>query len=240
MEALSDLFGFLAGVPAVAGLILMGLTIFLTSDWRLALTALLVQYILVGLALTRTIQTEVAIVKILAGVLVVFILYLTGRRIQETSEPPQAEREVPRFLGLPLGWMAGPLGLPLRLLTSLLVALALIQLFNDPRLSPSTLAVLFGAGGQGISPDIAFVACWLGGMGMVGLLLSGDPLRVAPAVFTILAGFDLVYAGLEPSLAIAGFFGALILLAALAFSYLTTVQGLGTRPPGPDEQEAEL
>jgi hypothetical protein len=240
MEAFSDLFAFLAGVPAVAGLILTGLAIFLTSDWRLALTALLVQYILVGLALTRSIQAEVAIVKILAGVLVVFILYLTGRRIQEAGERPQAERETPRFLGLPVGWTAGPLGLPLRLLTGLLVTLALIRLFNDPGLSPSTLPILFEVGGLGISPDIAFVACWLGSMGMVGLILSGDPLRVAPALFTILAGFDLVYAGLEPSLAIVGFFGALTLLAALAFSYLATVQGLGASPAGVDEEEAEL
>jgi hypothetical protein len=240
MEPFTEVFSFMAGTPAVAGLILTGLTIYLTSDWRLSLTALLVQYILVGLALTRAVQAEVAVVKILVGVLTVFILYLTARRVHEMREPQQAKREASRFLRLNVGWAAGPLGLPLRLLALLLVALALIRLFNDPRLSLSALATLFGADGPGVSADIAFAALWLAGMGLVGLALSGDPLRVAPAVLTFLAGFDLVFAGLEPSLAVVGFFGALILLAALAFSYLATVQALGAHPAGPDEEEAKL
>ena len=239
MQESSDFFAFMSGVPAVAGLILTGLTIFLTSDWRLSLTALLIQYVLIGLALTRFVQAEVAIVKILIGVLSVFILYLTARRVQEMSESQQAERGTPRFFGLHVGWAAGPLGLPLRLLVILLVTLGLVRLFNGPRTSLSALPALFAVESLGVSPDIVFVAFWLGSMGMVGLVLSDEPLRVAPALLTILAGFDLGYASLEPSLAIVGFFGALTLLAALAFSYLAIAQGLSTSPAGPDEEEAE-
>ena len=47
MEAFSDTFLSIAGVPAIVGLILTAAAIFLTSDWRLSLTALLVQYVLV-------------------------------------------------------------------------------------------------------------------------------------------------------------------------------------------------
>jgi hypothetical protein len=73
-------------------------------------------------------------------------------------------------------------------------------------------------------------------MGLLGLVLSGDPLRVAPAALTILAGFDLAYAGLDQNLAVAGFFGALTLLAALGFSYLILVPAFRTSQAGPDNR----
>jgi hypothetical protein len=227
MEAFSDLFAFLAGVPAMAGLVLTALIMFLTSDWRLSLTALLVQYIFVGLALTRFIQAEVALVKILVGVLAVSILYLTARRVQEEAGSQQTVETSSRLLGLSIRWGAGPLGLPLRLLTVVLLTLGLVRLFTGYRfpLAPA---------------DISFVVFWMGGLGIMGLALSGDPLRVATAMLTILAGFDLVFAALEPSLTIAGFWGALTLMAALAFSYLAMAHALNVNQVDVDEEEMEL
>ena len=211
----------------MVGLILTAATIFLTSDWRLSLAGLLAQYVLLGLALTRSIQAEVAIVKILVGVLVVVILYLSGRQAYEARDNIQRVekgRAGPRLsLGLHVEWGAGPLGLPLRMLTTLLVALAVIRFVDEF----SLLLPVLRAENATIPPDMAIVAFWLGGMGLVGLVLSGDPLRVAAALLTILAGFDLIYAGVEPSLAVVGFLSALTLLAALAFSYLAVVHSLG-------------
>jgi hypothetical protein len=246
MEPSVNVLSFMAGIPAIAGLILTATVIFLTADWRLSLTGLLVQYVLIGLVLTRSIPVEVAIVKVLVGALVVPILYLGARQVQETrdirqidkvrqtdvgseadltrlAEPGPAGERHSRVLGLQVSWAAGPLGLPLRLLTILLVALAVIRLFD----TYSSLLIGAEAANPLIPPDIAFVAFWLGAIGLVGLVLSADPLRVAPALLTILAAFDLVYASVEPNLAIAGLLAALTLLAALAFSYLIVVQGLG-------------
>jgi hypothetical protein len=225
MEAIPETLTFIAGVPAILGLLLTAAAIFLTSDWRLSLTALLVQYVLVGLTLTRFVQAEVAIVKILVGVLAVSILYLSARRIQDVGDSQEATADGLQFLGLHLGWRTGPLGLPLRILTLTMVALAAIRFFDDYR---SLLPVL-AADNSTVPPDIAFVSMWLAAMGLIGLVLSGDPLRVAPAVLTILTAFDLVYAGLEPNLAIVGFVAALTLMAALAFAYLIAVQGLRAR-----------
>ena len=225
MEAIPETLTFIAGVPAILGLLLTGAAIFLTSDWRMSLTALLVQYVLVGLTLTRFVQAEMAIVKILVGVLAVSILYLSARRIQDARDSQEATTDGLQFFGLHLGWRTGPLGLPLRILTLIMVALAAIHFFDDYR---SLLPVL-AADNSVVPPDIAFVSMWLAAMGLIGLVLSGDPLRVAPAVLTILTAFDLVYAGLEPSLAIVGFVAALTLMAALAFAYLIAVQGLRAR-----------
>jgi hypothetical protein len=91
-----------------------------------------------------------------------------------------------------------------------------------------------------VSADIAFAAIWLASMGILGLVLGGGPLRVAPAVLTILTGFDLLYATLEPSLAAVGLMGALTLLSALAFSYLALVQAANLDPKKPDEEATEL
>lgn len=225
MEAFANIFAVLAGTPAVVGLFLTALIIFLTSDWRLSLTALLVQYILIGLLLTRFIQPEVALVKILVGVLVVPILYLSARQMQQPGGADATEESGPQFLGLQLGWDAGPLGFPLRFLAVLLVALVLVRLLSVYRLPM-------------VSSNVALVTLWLGSMGLIGLVLSGGPLRVALALMTILAGFDLVYSILEPSLAIVGFYGALTLLAALAFSYLAASQALGSSAKPSDDEAA--
>ncbi len=224
MDTISDILSSMAGLPSLIGLILTAAIMFLAADWRLSLAALLVQYILVGMALSPSIQQEVVIVKILAGVLAVVILYLSARLIPQAPEPETAAEGTRHFLRLHIDWAAGPLGLPLRFLAVLLVALGVFRLFQSyqPTLVPTNLA---------------FAACWMGGMGLLGLVLSGDPLRVAPAALTILAGFDLAYAGLDQNLAVAGFFGALTLLAALAFSYLVLMPAPGPEQAGPGGKE---
>jgi hypothetical protein len=224
MEPFADLLNYLAGTPALIGPILAALIIFLTADWRLALGALFAQYVLVGLALTRYIRPEVAVVKVLVGVVVVLILYLTARRLQDIMRPLAGEGDPPRFPSFQTGWRGGAMGIALRFLCVLLVGLVLVRLFQDYQLTVVPL-------------EIALVACWLGAMGMMGLILGGDPLRVALALFTILTGFDLVYAAFEPSLAIAGFFSAFTLSAALAFSYLAIMHGLHVTGAGSEQVE---
>jgi hypothetical protein len=103
-----------------------------------------------------------------------------------------------------------------------LVTLAVIRFFDEYRM---LLPVLPGENPT-IPADVAFVSLWLGSIGLIGLVLSEKPLRVAPAIFTLLAAFDLIYSGLEPDLAVVGVLGALTLLSALAFSYLVTIGGL--------------
>lgn len=229
MEAIAAIFTFLAGTPALVGLILTAVTIFLTSDWRLAFTALLVQYLLIGITLTRFVPLEVSLVKILVGVLVVSMLYLSARHIQEVQGRQHSETAGVEFLGVHLAWGGGPLGFPLRLLVVLLATLVMVRFFGDYL----SLLPLLDSEALTFPPDVAFVSFWLGIMGLLGLVLSGDPLRVAPALFTVMAAFDLVYTGLEPNLAAVGLLGALLLLAALAFSYLAIVRGLGAEvnPP---------
>jgi hypothetical protein len=235
MDALGDLFTFLGGTPAVVGLFLTSATIFVTSSWRLSLGTLLVQYLLLGLTLSRFLQPELSIVRVLVGILVVPILYLTAQRLHEARDPEQTTQGQIRFLGQSVGWDAGPLGLPLRLFTVLLVALAFVSFLPQYQASLSGLVV----DGPAPPSDVIVVSFWLVLVGVVGLVLSGDALRVAPALLTVLAGFELVYAGLQTNPAVVGLLGTLTLLAALAFSYLAAVQGLGRAPAAAQEEATD-
>ncbi len=214
MEANSQVLTHLTGLPLIVGFFLAGAIAFLTSDWRLSLTALLVQYLLVGAALASAIRTEVAIVKILVGVLVVSILYITARRTQDAQRPLAPAQADVRVLGMEFRLGAGPLGLPVRFLVVILAVLAILRLFEGYDL-------------PFIDTATALAAAWLALLGLIGLTLSDHPMRTATALFTILAGFDLVYAQLETSLAAVGFWGALLILTALGFAYLAIAQALG-------------
>jgi hypothetical protein len=214
MEPANEVLAFAAGIPAIVGLLLASALVFLTANWRISLATLFFQYLLIGVALTRFVQLEVALLKVLVGGVAVPILYLTARRIHEERVFQLGREQNVPFAGSRLGWDAGPLGLPLRIFVLLLIALAVIQIFAAYSLPL-------------VPADMALVTVWLAGMGLGGLLISSDPLRVAPSLLTILAGFDLVYSIVEPSLAVVGFVGALTILAALAFSYLALVHGLG-------------
>jgi hypothetical protein len=228
MTWLADLVAFLAGAPAIIGPALTALVIFLTTDWRVMLLSLLFQYILAGLSLTASasLPAELALAKIVAGALAVLILFLSALRRDRAPQPDKDAQESLRFLGLRVGWLAEPLGLPLRVLAVLLVILALVRLFGGSGVGEG-LAVGDVVEPAGITAGgVVLVAGWLGALGFMGLVLSRDPLRVAVSVLTILTGFDLVYSALETSLAVAGGYSALTLVAALGFSYLIVFETL--------------
>lgn len=229
MQTFAEAFDFLAGLPSIIGPVLAATILVLATNWRWSITALLVQYALVALALSHSVRPEVAVIKGLVGVLVVMILYVSARAIPEPTQTQGREfgarslleEDGRRVFRLSVGWLSGPLGLPLRILAVLLMALGVVHVlgqYNSPL----------------VTRELAFVACWLGGMGVLGLVLSSNTLRVALSVLTILSGFDLVYAALEPSLTMVGFWSAFMLLASLAFSYVIVVEGAVV----PEEKES--
>jgi hypothetical protein len=224
MDALSDLLGFVAGVPAIVGLVLATMLIFLTSNWRLALTALLIQYLLVAAVLSRSIEAELVIVKILTGILAVAILYMSAQSAEDA--PGLASRKDAgtfQFLGLRLGWSTGPLGLPVRIFVALAISLTIFRFYDQF----GALLPVLGSEAPAITPDVVLVVFLLVATGLVGLVIGAEPLRVAPALLTILSGFDLAYTHLDSRLPVVGAYGAVILLVSLAFSYLILGRGNG-------------
>ncbi|HIE37932.1 MAG TPA: hypothetical protein EYP77_02500 [Anaerolineae bacterium] len=200
-----DRFSFLAAAPSIAGLFVALGMLLLTRRWQVHVLGMLILYFFVALLHTRVIRPEVALVKALIGWLICLALYVTGRyvdrrrgegREEGATEPSRIRRLPPLAADTPLR--------SLILLTILVIAYAGSVYFPLPQV-----------------PGHVGLACYLLGVG--GLFLVGmaeDPLRAGLGLLAFLAGFDLFFGALEPSLAVVGLLGASGFLIALAATFL--------------------
>lgn len=190
---------FFTTTPAIIGLAITASLIVVTRDWRLSLAALSAQYVLAGLLLTRLIQPQLAVIKVLIGALVCIILYLTARLTpsQRGSETVRSSRAEFSF----------------RLLVTLFVGLVVYSWSKRYPLPE-------------VPPDIGFACYWLASLGLLTLMLTEEPLKVGMGLFTLITGFETFYSALEPSLSVAGFLGIANLLIALAIAYLAAASPL--------------
>jgi len=186
---------FLTTTPAIVGLVITASLIVVLRDWRFALAALSVQYVLVGLLLTRLIQPRVAVTKVLIGALVCVVLYLTARLVSDKGEGSSRG-------GASLADFA------FRLLAALLVGLAVYSLSKRYPLPE-------------VPSDIGLACYWLASLGLLVLMLTEEPLKAGMGLLTLVTGFELFYSALERSLSVAGFLGIANFLIALAIAYLT-------------------
>ena len=210
---------FLTTTPAIVGLIITASLIVVIRDWRFSLAALLGQYVLVGLLLTRLIQPQVALTKVLIGDLVCVVLYLTARLVSASSEAPPLEREDGNFPLKVGGDRGGATGTSLpdfafRLLAALFVGVAVYSLSMRYPLPEVPL-------------NISFACYWLASLGLLVLVLTDEPLKAGMGLLTVITGFELFFSLLERSLSVVGFLGIVNFLIALAVAYLapSTVSG---------------
>lgn len=202
---------FLTTTPAIAGLVITASLIVVIRDWRFSLAALSVQYVLVGLLLTRLIQPQVALTKVLIGALVCIVLYLTARLVSASGEGPALEQEAAEDNRSPLRAVIGGASLAdfaFRLLATLFVGLAVYTLSKRHPLPE-------------VPSDIGFACYWLASLGLLVLMLTDEPLKAGMGLLTLITGFELFYSALERSLSVAGFLGIANFLIALAITYLT-------------------
>ena len=213
MPTLTDVLAklsFLTTTPAIAGLVITASLIVVISDWRLLIAALLGQYVLVGLLLTRLIQPQVALTKALIGALVCVVLYLTARPVSASEEEPTLEQELSEDGGRLLSAIEGGASLPdfaFRLLAALFVGVAVYSLSKRYPLPE-------------VPSDIGFACYWLASLGLLVLMLTKQPLKAGMGLLTLIAGFELFYSVLERSLSVVGFLGIANFLIALAIAYL--------------------
>jgi hypothetical protein len=211
-----DKLAFLAMTPVASGLALSAGLIVLLRDWRISLSALLAQYILTGLLLTRLIPPEIAMLKVVVGGLICAILYLTARRIspdRPAEQPPGGYWGV-RSVTWP-GQEIFPSGIAFRLFALLLIGLAAYSAAQSYPIPE-------------VPEQINLVCYWLMFSGFLVLILTGEPLKAGQGLLTLSTGFELFYASIEHSLSLVGLWGAVNLLLALAIAYLTSAQGAAT------------
>jgi hypothetical protein len=212
-----DIVKSIAALPGtavlVALLIAAGLLVVLTN-WRLLIFALGAQYILIGLMLTRVVPIELAAVKTLVGVMICPVLYITARRVHwgQVEEDSDTEEEVVRPQRR-WWWIIGA-GLPVRVIVT---ALALAMSISLASRNPLPITA-----DQTLSRDFTIGAFSVMLLGLINAALAENPLKVGLGLLSFLAGFELFFTAVEPTLTIVGLLGLTNLILALAISYLTT------------------
>ena len=214
LEELLARVAFLAAMPAVIGVFVTAGILVVSREWRLNVLALTVQYFFVVLLLSRLIRLEVAAVKGLIGWMICMVIYVTERRASEPAQgdAPRSEtraageRRAPRRRRWVISARAS-----FNLLAALLVAVAAYTAMLRIPLPE-------------VPADVSLACYGLVGLGLLLIGLSEAPMQAGIGVLTFLAGFDLFYVALEPSLAVAALLGALSFTIALVMAYLRTAE----------------
>ncbi len=200
--------------PALAALLLAAAALVLFNDWRIRLAALAVQYTAAAILVTQAVRVEVAFAKFVVGCLVVVILVITAAQfnfgrptLAEPDPEPDADARPRRF--------EVPTGLPFRFMATLMFIIAALYLATQPNMVLPGLQV---------APAINIASYLLMALGLLNLGLSEEPMRSGTGLLTLLTGFEIFYAVVEPSLAIVALLAAAEFGVALAVSYLTVLQ----------------
>lgn len=196
--------------PALIGLLITAAFLVIVNDWRLGFVALAAQYLLAAVLIAQIAVWQVVVVKILAGLLSVGILYLTGAEVHfgRKVEQPIPEGLAPaatRFSAL----FEFPTGLPFRVLAVLMVSLAAWNIATQSNF------VL-----QGIPSWLNVAGYLLIALSLLNLGLTEEPMNAGLGLLTLLTGFGIFYTAVEPSLAVVALLAAVDFVIALAVGYL--------------------
>jgi len=194
--------------PALIAILLAGSLLVVVSDWRPGIVALLVEYVATAVVLSQLVIFEVALVKLIAGLLVVTILVITGWQLN-FGRPgvPGAAPWQHRF--------ETPTALPFRLMAVVMVVVSALYIAGQPNL------VLPGLDQ---APAINSASYLLMALGLLNLGLTEEPVGAGLGLLTFLLGFETFYAAVEPSLAVVALMAAVEVGIALAVSYLAALQ----------------
>ncbi len=198
----------LTSEQVVVGLAITAAVVAVAVDWRLVLLALAVQYFLTSVLLNDYVLVQIAVTKVLVGGFCLLVLYRTGRRVQEAVDA----------LTLPGSWVdreheALPISAWFRVLALGMWTLGIVA-FNA--------RVQFNF----LDHRLLSAAYWLGGFGVLAIMLTRNPLKTTAALLTFQNGFEVLFTALEPGLLLLGFLGTANILTALVGAYLTVVRNL--------------
>jgi hypothetical protein len=203
------------GEPAVWLLLATAVFTLLIPDARLAILGLAAQYFSLALLYLDIMDPRLAAIKLLVGWFVCLILALTGSQVRWGRLPPDVLPGEARNLTPPKTMQVRGRKMSITAVRAL-SALALLVFLWLLTLPEGTLLPLPEALAH---LDLAIMG--LIAFGLLGLSYTAEPLRAGIGVLMFLAGCELFYSTLEPTIASLLLLAAVNLLAALIVAFLT-------------------
>jgi hypothetical protein len=188
-------------LPVLGLVVFTGLSLLISRDWRWLVGALALQYLGVFVIVQLTWPLEISVVKLVAG-------WMAGAIVGMAAS------------NSPASWQVEEQSVPpsriFRLLAAGLVGLAVASL-AEPLQSwlPQDAPLGF------VLPGLVLL-----GLGLLNLGLSTQPLRTVVGLLTAMAGFEILYAGVETSILVAGLLAGVNIGLALAAAYLLLAPGM--------------
>lgn len=210
-------FEFMRGLPAVYVVLVTAVIIVMAWDWRVTLLALLVQYLTAGLLFVDVLDPRLAVVKVLVGLFVCLILYITARQVNYGRLPVDVAAEEAAGLGLERRVRVGPYmlptTLPFRFFAAMMIVLAAWALAQRPAFHLPVLSDTLA--------HMNVAVYGLAGLGLLGMGLTADPWRAGLGMLLFLTGFELFFSALEQSVAMLALLAVVTMLITLFIAYLT-------------------
>ncbi len=181
----------------LALLAIVGLAQLLTRDWRWRLGYLSAIYLLAFVLITASWPLELAAVKLVSGWMATAVLGLTQLNKPQSEEHDDFPQS-PLFLSMAAG---------------LVIVLA------------SGAAPAMVAWARQFDPGVVWGGLFLIGMGLLHVGLSSNVFNNGLGLLVLLAGFEILYAGVEASILVAGLLALLTLGISLVSAFLMQAGG---------------
>lgn len=207
-------FSFLASTPAAFVAVVAAGLVVIFFDWRMLVFSFAIYSVALGLLYSNLLPPQIAGLKMLIGLLVAVQMFVTGRQIEANKAVPVQNPDEP---ALPLRRRIST-GLPFRLVVVVMILLTSWQASLTPAFTLPD-----------VSSTVSLAVIGLIAMGLLGLGLNEEPLKVGMLLIILLNGFELYYAAVEPALAVMALLAALNFAIALAACYLAVIKNLPAR-----------
>ncbi|HWQ84144.1 MAG TPA: hypothetical protein VN363_06225 [Anaerolineales bacterium] len=219
----------LAWLPMVGVLIVIAtcFTLLVSSSWQRSLAALAVQYLGQFILVSSVLPIELALVKLVSGLIAAAVLGMSlsgmlrrGELPSGSTPPDPGDSQIPdpsianRRAASPQSLQSAS-GRIFRLLTGLLAALG-----------GFSVAPLLVEWVPGMSSEQAWGSVILLGVGLLQLGFTVQPFRTILGLLTALSGFEIIYATAESSALVTGLLAFVTLGLSLAGAYLLLVASL--------------
>lgn len=209
----------LFALPAVALVTVTALVLLLSPDWRWSIAALGVQYAGEFVLVALSWPLAMAGTKLVAGWMAGAILGMAVLSLPSTRTPVDPLQDIPDLLPLLRDSRHGRVrgfpnpqttaSRPFRLLTAILAGLTVFS-----------VVPIFVERMPGIYLEQAWGGLILISTALLQLGFTSKPLRTTLSLLTLLAGFEIIYSGVESSALVAGLLAGVNLILALAGAYL--------------------